>query len=189
MTEPKQNPFKVEEGHVIEWVFNDGEQDYYQLKDTFNTYSQRAFSAFSVYQEWSQRTTAEILIQFIDKMKSIINKPEIKLMELADIITKLEERTKWPIPTEDIILKMASVTYFDKNESPYVYDEMYGRDKIARWKLKKKNFHYTLFGHLSALIPSPNISEEGFYLCQMVMTEMEKIYELKNTLQTESSAT
>lgn len=186
-TQTAPHPFKVEEGHVIEWVFNDGVEDYYQLKDTFNTYSQRAFSAFGVYQEWAQRTTAEVLIQFIDKMKEIINKQEIRLMELADVINKLEERTKWPIPTEDIILKMATITYFDRNESPYVYDDAYGREKIKRWKLKKKISPFSLFNHLKELIPSPNISEQDFWLCQMVMEEMEKLYELKNTLQTESS--
>lgn len=180
-----KHPFKIEEGHVIEFVFNDGVEDYYQLKDTFNTFSQRAFSAFGVYQEWSQRTTAEMLIQFIDKMKQIINSKEIKLMEISDVITKLEERTKWPIPTQDIILKMATITYFDQNESPYSYDEAYGREKMARWKKGEIN-PFFLSVRLRELIPSPNLSEQDFYLCQTVMEEVEKMYELKNTLQTES---
>lgn len=175
---------KLQEGHVVEFAFNDGTKDYFQLKDVFNTFCMRAFTGFGIYNEWNQRTTSEMLIAFIDKFKQLINCSEIKLFEIADLINKLEERTKWPIPTKDIILKMASVMYFDESESPYSYDELYGREKMERWRNNDNIDAFFLHKRLQELIPSPVISEQDFSLCQTVISQIEGLYQLQNTLQT-----
>jgi hypothetical protein len=45
----------------------------------------------------------------------------------------LAQRLKLPKDTE-LLYKLASVVYFDKEESPEVYDFEYAKKKIAFWK-------------------------------------------------------
>lgn len=172
--------WQLEEGHTIEPVFIAGGEQYYQLKDVFNTHCQRALEAIHVFEEWEQRTDKRKLIAFIDAMKDELQgkNGQVNLQLINEYVIRLEERTKWPIPTTEIINKMAAVAYFDKNENPYHYDESYCRKKIERWK-KESVDAFFLYNHLKGLIALPDISVSVLAGALTVVDQMDHLQSLK----------
>lgn len=120
---PKPKVWNLEEGHVIVPAFIDRGVQYYELKDVFNTFSKRALSAIQVYDEWDMRLNRQDLLDFILAFDNILRNPkEINLTAMVQVVGMLKERVNFPVPTEDMIYKLAAVRYFDENESPYMVD-------------------------------------------------------------------
>jgi len=155
----KKEPFTVEEGHVIIPAFVSGGIQYYQLKDIFNTFVARAMDAFSLYEQWDQRCTRTFLLGHTKAIDAIIREPKkIDIIDIAELNNKLKERLEWAIPSEELIYKFAAVAYFDRNESPYRYDEKYGEEKIARWKKDNNIDAFFLKMPIKDSIPSIDMS-------------------------------
>ncbi len=70
---------------------------------------------------------------------------------------------------------MASVAYFDKNESPYSYDPEYNAEKIKKWKEAADITDFFIVQQLSDILPFPRLSEEDFNLCSKVMEEIQQL--------------
>ena len=156
---PKAHPFTLmKPDHVITPTFKLGQMQYWQLHDTFNVPSHRMMAAIHVYDEWQNRTTNEVLRAFIDAFKQGINSNPINITGISDVLNKLEERLNWPIPTREIMIKMASILHFDESESPYDYDDAYNNEvKIPFWKSQRID-NFFLYKHLKESIPLPSIS-------------------------------
>lgn len=172
----KKQPFKVEEGHVIEKAFVSGGVQYYRMVDIFNMYAMRALDALSVYEQWQMRCSLEYLQAHKEAMKKLLSDPkQINITEIVKLYTHLDERLMLALPTEDIIWNFAAVLYFDESESPYRYDPEYGKQKIARWRKDKKVADFFFIKPISELIPSPGLSGDGLesYL-KMVNAECQK---------------
>lgn len=120
-------------GAVITPVFVFEGVQYYEIKDIFSSYAMRAMEALSIYETWNMRVTREYLLQHIAAMKEATT-TKFSIPEIIKLYNNLEERLNFVIPTEDIILEMAAVKYFDENESPMKYDREYCKAKVARWK-------------------------------------------------------
>jgi hypothetical protein len=158
-------PFKVDEGHVIVEAAVIGGVQYYTLKDVFNTFSERALSALDAYEEWDQRVTKADNWAFYAAVDTILSNPKtIKIGELAQMVSNMKRRVEWVLPTSDIIFRFAAIALFDEHESPYRYDESYGRDKIEKWKqlIEAKEISYDDFFFAIRtvnLIPLPDLSQ------------------------------
>lgn len=155
----KPDGWATEPGHVIVPAFISGGVQYYMMKDSFNTYCGRALDALDMYEQWNMRCTRDHLINFINAFNSIIDKPEIKIQDLVKLKIGIAERLNYALPTKEIIYNFASVAFFDKNESPYRYDSVYGKQKIERWKADMDIDDFFLTVPIGTLIPLPNLSE------------------------------
>jgi hypothetical protein len=158
----KPKVWELEEGHVIVPAFMDRGVQYYEIKDVFNTFSNRGLMALQVYEEWDMRLKKEDLLDFILAFEKILNTPkELNVMNLVKVVSMLKERVNFPIATEDIYYKFASVRYFDEHESPYTYDPEYNKIKIARWKEASSEVDaFFISSRLVDMLPLPKLSKE-----------------------------
>ena len=158
----KPKVWNLEEGHVIVPAFIDRGVQYYEIKDIFNTFSNRGLLALQVYEEWDMRLKKEDLLDFILAFEKTINNPkEINITNLANIVNMLKERVTFPIATKDIYLKFASVRYFDENESPYTYDPEYNKVKMKRWSEEGSMVDdFFMLQQLADMLPLPKLSKE-----------------------------
>lgn len=165
--------WQIKEGHVITPAFILGGVQYYCLEDSYRTFTERGWAALSVYEEWQNRMTNDNLIQFFKAMQTVLNgtNGEVNLSKLHDLVNKGLERLEWPVPTNEIMWKMAGVAFFDKNESPYVYDQKYCEKKVARWKeavQDQASFFCSVPLPLRSMFPLPSLSVEDLKICEQV---------------------
>lgn len=159
-TEQKPKTWKTEEGHVIEPAFISGGVQYYMMKDMFNTYCGRGLEALDVYEQWNMRCSRQHLIDFINGVDAILSKPTIRIQDIVVLTRSLAERLNYALPTKEIIYKFAAVAFFDEKESPYHYDEEYGKEKIERWKKEMDIEAFFLTVPIKVMIPLPDISAQ-----------------------------
>lgn len=165
-------PKQTAKGISIEPVFEVDGVTYYQVRDVFNTFAGRGMRQLEVYEEWQNRMTNERLLAFILAMEAELNKERIQLTNIAVLISKMKERLMFPVQTSELIIKMASVAYFDESESPEEPDEAYARDvKVPHWRAAGVT-DFFIGQRLSDLIPWPNISEDVFKQASRVIQEM-----------------
>lgn len=169
----KKPNWAIKEGHVIVEAFTLGGVQYYALEDSYRTFTERGWAALAVYEEWQNRMTNDNLIQFFKAMQSILNgsNGEVNLSKLHDLVNKGLERLEWVVPTNEIMWKMAGVAFFDKNESPYVYDQKYCEKKVARWKeavSDEASFFFSVPLPLRNMFPLPNLSVDDLKICEEV---------------------
>lgn len=157
----RKNKFNLEDGHVITPVFVSGGVQYYKLQDVFNTYCKRALEALDIYENWGLNKTKEQDRADWEKVLQICNTQPIVITDIIKLAILNIENSELVLPPEEIIWKMASVMYFDENESPYHYDEEYCKKKIEKWKQDKK-LDFFLSKHLiGSLIPLPDLSQSA----------------------------
>jgi len=159
---PKPKEWNLQEGHVIVPAFEDRGVQYYEIKDLFNTFSNRGLMALQVYEEWGMRMTKEDLQDFILAFEKILTSPkEINVLNLVKVVNMLKERLNFPISTADMYYKMASVRYFDANESPYSYDPEYNKGKIARWQEASSTVDdFFIMQRQGDMLPLPKLSKD-----------------------------
>lgn len=149
----------VEEGHVIIPAFESGGVQYWHFADHFNMYAMRAMAAIDIYEQFQMRCTREFLMAWGTAFENVLNGTQIKTSDLFDLWSKLKERLNFALPPEEMIWKLASVLYFDRNESPYTYDPVYCDMKIKRWKEAGDIESFFFASPLKDLIPLPDSSE------------------------------
>ena len=158
----KEKDWSLAEGHVVVPAFIDRGVQYYEIKDLFNTFSNRGMMALQVYEEWDMRLKKEDLQDFILAFEKTLSSPkEINILNLVKIVNMLKERVNFPIATADIYYKMASVRYFDENESPYTYDPEYNKGKIVRWQEGTSTVDpFFISQRLQDMLPLPKLSKD-----------------------------
>ena len=125
-------------------------EDYYCFDSAYDTPTGRALAAMTIMTELEMRVDEAYLTKHIRACEILLNKG--KLVELALINNNLKERlTLAPFP--DHIYKLASVSYFTAQESPYSYDFVYNAAKIKKWKEANGTLDFFLKGPLKTLMP------------------------------------
>lgn len=141
--------------HPIKPAFICGGVQYYTMDSVYNLPYQRGLSATMVYEELRMKCDHELLKSFTDSIDTILNGRQVKLAELMKIKHMndiVRERLTWVIDTE-LLYKLASVIYFDENESPYLYDPKYCFDKIEKWKKSEDIDAFFLRQPIQSLVP------------------------------------
>lgn len=134
------NPFKKspknlfpEVEHVIEEVFTVGGVTYYQMTDTFNAPYERALKAIVFHREIDMNCDFEFLDQHTKAVDQVLMGKTINVFEIKRLNDLMKQRIALP-KDEELLWKLASIVYFDKNENPAVYDYEYNKKKIEFWK-------------------------------------------------------
>lgn len=116
--------------------------------------SGRQLTALTIYAEMECRMDREFMVAFSEAMDKILNDPKkIKIGVLAQMNNYMKERLSLMVPNE-FVYKLASVVFFTKKESPYLYDFEYNKRKIQRWKEDGATLDFFLKTPLADLIPS-----------------------------------
>lgn len=135
----------------------DGE-DYYCFENPLNMPWQRSYVALGYYEEFNMRITKQMLLDILLVMKTEINNPRPGISEVVKYINILEERINYIVEPETL-LKLASVYYFTKEESPVSYDLIYNNEKIKKWR-KSNTLDFFLQLPFKELAPLGTLSPE-----------------------------
>jgi hypothetical protein len=177
MIETTDKPLKIwpnESGVVISHAFTLGGEHYYYVKDVFNTFAHRAMEALAVYDRWNMRCTRQYLLDWKASMKEVTTS-KIDFNEFYKLLGELYERLDFALPTEEIIFEFAAVAFFDEHESPYKYDNEYGKEKITRWKALGGDAEYFFFKTpIKDLIPLPDLSADDFQTYLSAVNQMDQ---------------
>jgi hypothetical protein len=117
--------------HEVQLAFVHDGVEYFRFVNEQNIPSERAFAAIDIYEELNQRVTREYLEALFDSITAALNKGD--LSKSAILVHFAKQRLNH-ITNVEILYKLASVLYFDKNENCYAYDREYNEKKINKWK-------------------------------------------------------
>ena len=137
---------------VIEFAFRSGGVDYYTYADIFSLPYERGLMALSVYSELDMRCSREYLLKHVEVVEDILRQNEINIYKLNELNEQMKQRLNM-LTDIDLMYKLASVVYFDKNENPARYEQVYAEKKIARWKNDNSVSDFFLQKPLMELIP------------------------------------
>ena len=143
-------------------AFTCGGTDYYKFKDINNLMSGRAFAVIDYFDELSMKCDRDYLLAHCTLMTEQLNgvNGEVNLNVMAKQVMQLKERLDM-ILDPDIILKIASVVYFDSTEQPWAYDFQYNHEKIKKWKADKIDGFF-LKKSFQDLLPGISLSDKDF---------------------------
>lgn len=173
----KRKPkFLLQNDHIIKEAFTCGGVMYYQFDDIFNQPYERALTALDFYEEFRMRTSFDFLKLHVQACKDITSNPKtINIGQLALLNKQLEERLNWII-APDLLYKLASVVFFDKNESPYIYDHKYGQQKIKNWKKNSEMNAFFLQQPIIKLVPFLKDCDLNFQAYSSVVQKLNSVH-------------
>lgn len=151
-----KKPFRaylLENKYRVIPAFECGGEQYYMFDSQMEVPAGRQFAALTIYAEMECRMDREFMVAFSEGMDKVLDSKVIKISSIAQMNIYLKERLALMIPSE-FIYKIASVVFFTKEESPYLYDFEYNKKKIKRWKEDGATLDFFLKTPLTELIPS-----------------------------------
>lgn len=167
----KEPVWSKKSDYVIEYAFTFDGVDYYQMSDYINIPCERAFTAMAYYEEFKMKCDKNFLIAHTEAIENACNNG--KLNEVVRLTQDIRQRLSF-ISDPDLLLKLASVVYFDIKEDPTVYDFGYNEKKIAHWKKHHlKSFFLAL--PLQSLIPSLDFSKIDLEIFTKMNQEVRQI--------------
>jgi len=119
--------------HIIEWAFRVGDTDYYTYADVFSLPYERGLMAVAVYNELDMRLSRDYMGKHTNAMDELLGAKEIDIFKIKLLNDQIKQRMSL-VTDVDLLYKIASVVYFDKNENPAIYEAEYNNKKIATWK-------------------------------------------------------
>lgn len=137
---------------VIEFAFRSGGVDYYTYADIFSLPYERGLMAMAVYAELDMRCSREYLRKHTEVVTDILRQNEIDIYKLNELNEQMKQRLELVTDIE-LMYKLASVVYFDKNENPARYEQSYCEKKIEKWKSDSTVQDFFLQKPLVTLIP------------------------------------
>lgn len=125
--------FKVDKRHRIVFAFTSDGVDYYMFEKALELSYERALFAHLFYTEFQRGVDDDYIKQHTAAVMKIINSKRIELTKIYQLEKNLQDLCQVAFDP-DLIWKIAAVTFFDKHEDPYMYDQVYALKKIERWK-------------------------------------------------------
>lgn len=137
--------------HEVEIAFTHQGVDYWRFVNEVNIPIERAYAAMDIYAELAEKADSVYTESAFKAILEYLKKGEnINAGVVAH--NALERRSQ--ITNVRILYKLASVLYFDANESVYSYDAEYNKKKIAAWMGDKDIEGFFLKTQLSDYLPS-----------------------------------
>lgn len=131
---------------------------YFMFDNAFEIPTGRAMAALTIYEEVKMRCTHDYLKLHVQAVEKILSDPKrINVNTIALLHNNLKERMELA-PFPEHIYKLASVVFFDGNESPYNYDQLYNNKKIQKWKASGGMLDFFLKTQLKELLPFSMLS-------------------------------
>lgn len=162
--------------YVIKEAFTMGGRTFYMFDDVFNVPYERGLKSLVYYEEFRMRVTKEYMKMHTDAMDKLLSDPKkIDVSKMAILNKQLKERAEL-IVEPDMLYKLASVVFFDKNEKPWSYEFEYANKKIAFWKKHCSNQDFFLGTPLVTLIPFLKLSETNLDTYSAVVEKVNQIH-------------
>ena len=140
--------------HIIVPAFACGGTQYYQFDSLNNLPWKRGLKFLSIYTELESKCDRYYLQKHTEAVDKLLS-GKIALPELSQLLNlnnQIKERLKM-IYQEDLIYKICSIVYFDKNENPDDWEWQYALKKIEHWKKHDSATTFFLHEPIRKLIP------------------------------------
>ena len=115
-----------------QFAFECGGVKYFEFVDKNNLPYQRGLDALTFFQELQNGVTKDYLLEHTKIMSGLLSGKSIDVGKIALHNARLDERLKF-IVSKDIIYKVASICFVDKDENHLTYDYKYNQTKIKNW--------------------------------------------------------
>jgi hypothetical protein len=146
----------MKDGFAVQYAFTCGGIDYYEVETIYKLPYTRGVAAKNIYEEVKMKCDYDYLKAHVTAIDNIFtNSKKLGFAEISNIKKlndQLSERLFHIIDT-DLIYKLASVAFFDKQESVTDYDLTHARKKIAHWKKHASVQDFFLQEPMQRLIP------------------------------------
>ena len=169
--------------YPLEYAFTCNGVEYFEFVDKNNLPYERGLEALTFYQEMQNGVTNDYLKAYNAKMNQLLSDPrKINLNEIIKLQARFEERCNY-IVSKDIIYKVASVAFVDKNEPLTRYDFKMNEKKIANWK-DNAGDSFFLSMPIKKLVPFLQKSGDTSLMYLNIVEKMDKIQQDILSLQT-----
>jgi hypothetical protein len=158
--------------HPVVYAFTIEGVDYYQFEDFSNIPALRGLKTMVFYEEIRMKCTMEYLKMHTDAIENILSKTKIDVFEIKKLNDQMKQRLNMAVDT-DLVYKLASVVFFDKNENIEEYDFAYNKKKID---LFKQHPSFFLLKPLQELLPVLKDIGENLLKYSKVVTQLNKIH-------------
>lgn len=121
--------------YMIKHAFNINGRDFYQFDDTHNLPYQRGLTCLLFYRELGMNCNDEFLELHCKAVDNLLKPADgkIDIYKIKGLNDQLMQRMKLP-KDPDLVYKLASVVFFDKEENPETYEFPHNDEKIKFWK-------------------------------------------------------
>lgn len=161
--------------HVVEYAFTVAGRRYFKFQDPLNIPYERALSCLVYYREVDMNIDREFLQEHLDAINTILTSAQIDIFKIKALNDQLLTRLQLPKDPE-LMYKLASVVFFDQEESPEVYDWEYGKKKIAFWKKHASIKDFFLQTPIVELIPYLKYAGENLETFSQMITDVNKVH-------------
>lgn len=166
----------------LQFAFSCGGVDYFEFVDKNNLPYERGLEALTFYQEMQNGVTNDYIKSYNENMKKLLSNPKsINLNEIIKLQTYFEQRCNY-IVSKEIIYKVASVAFVDKDEPLTRYDYKYNEKKIKNWK-ENAGDSFFLSMPLKKLIPFLMKSGDTSLMYLSIVEKVEQIQQNIASLQ------
>jgi len=130
----QNSPPQYKSDYPLQFAFNCGGIDYFEFVDKNNLPYERGLEALTFYQEMQNGVTNDYIKNYNTAMSKLLSDPKkINLNEIIKLQAYFEQRCSYII-SKEIVYKVASVAFVDKNEPLTRYDFKANEKKIKNWK-------------------------------------------------------
>lgn len=179
-----RKPFRsylLENKYRVKPAFECGGKRYFMFDQETDVPTGRQFAALMVYNEMDMRVDRSYLEMHVKAMDKLLNDPKkIQVGYISQLNMNLKERLEL-MAMPEFIYKLASVVYFDENESPYRYDTEYNEKKIAEWKREGATLDFFFKTPLLDLIPSLKYQKNVLPIYLGIAEKIEEIHRKRLT--------
>lgn len=176
MFQHRLKPYLIDEKYRVMPAFSLGGVDYWCFDNTHEVPTGRMLAALAIYTELEMKCDRAYLEAHTNAMDKLLSDPKkISITHIVQLNINLRERLALA-PFPEHIYKMASVIFFDKNESLYSYDYAYNEKKIAAWKAGEGSLDFFSQTQLGALIPSLKAQGNDSHMYSQVVGLIDKAH-------------
>lgn len=161
---PKQTANKVEYAFTCEGV------DYYQFADFNNIPALRGLKTMVFYEELKMKCSIDYLKIHCEAVDNILSKDKINIFDIKKLNEQMKERLEIALDTE-LIYKLASIVFFDKDENVEDFDFAYNEKKVQAWKRTGAGAFF-LLKPVQELLPVLKSTDVNFQMYSQVVEEL-----------------
>lgn len=157
------DPKKIfpESEYPVEFAFNYHGRDYYKFSSESNIPYERGLKTVIFYEENRMKMDLEYIQKHCKRMDELLTAQKINIYTIKALNDQMKERSQFAYDV-NLLYKLASVVFFDKNENPKTYDFVYNRKKIDLWKEGNLANDFFFQRPLLELMPFLKDAEENF---------------------------
>ena len=179
----KKSPPQYKADYPLQFAFSCGGVDYFEFIDKNNLPYERGLEALTFYQEMQNGVTNDYIKNYNAAMSKLLSDPKkINLNEIIKLQAYFEQRCNYII-SKEIIYKVASVAFVDKNEPLTRYDDKANEKKIKNWK-ENAGDGFFLSMPIKKLVPFLQTSGDTSLMYLSIVEKVEQIQADIASLQT-----